>query len=818
MNKLLITLVASAMTLAASAQTQPMQLDLKQNMYKGKLGLSNVRNLSDTQLKEMSKHNGAIEMPTKAETAKLIKAARKAHQNKGIAKLRADGPADILATGKYKESDFLLKESFEGYTGKFNETPESWTRFSNFDADTYISEADGECPTWMMYETDGYYAPYATDGHFLLLCMNSAEKKGVDGTTVIAPAPDQDEWIVSGTVNNIQATNYLSFDLAFCPLYSHLFAEDPENPKVDLEKLAYDVEVLVTTSTRSASNNEENYTKVFKLSDFVTPMLQKADLTSTEVLTQLMSMRWQHFRVSLADYAGKNIRVAFRYKGKKAGAVLLDAIRVSDLLPIAMYDRPEGSFYLGFSDKAILNYSKTVLMPAYTETTWKNYSNIDCESNVWRYNVNGNSGTSTDYDLTLPAANPSSLNWPTLQANAGLRADEYKGGADVDLGTQGIAHSDHGTAKIGGNAVINYGGEYGNINFSVGNFDSTKQYWLGQLDGVSNAYAFGSGSGTWWSSMTNYEYNMVEGIANVYDAPAAPYVFNTVYLPMGDYFNLGAPIICTVYEAKNLENGGIEVTDNVLGQVTSQVETSVGGAYMLSWNFPNIMTITTPIAISITGFSHSNVLQIAPLSQALNHDNDKGYAFVLLKNSSSNGIWWCEIAGALSAIVGSGNMEISHCIGMNAIFPYLHSNDGDVFTAAEAGETKSFDIDSYWYPKKLEATDNTNGWTIECAESWLTVTPTLDTNAQKAGVDITVQALPAGVPGRTATVTIKALGCEETITVNQGDITAIEGVTMNGFTSAKGTYNISGQRINSKNAKGGLFIENRGGKFVKVVK
>lgn len=162
-------------------------------------------------------------------------------------------------------------------------------------------------------------------------------------------------------------------------------------------------------------------------------------------------------------------------------------------------------------------------------------------------------------------------------------------------------------------------------------------------------------------------------------------------------------------------------------------------------------------------------------------------------------------------------MQVSHAIGMNAIFPYLHSNDGDVFNASADGETKSFDINSYWYPEKKDA-QSLDGWTVECSDSWVKAIKTIDDAAMKAGVDITADALPAGMTGRTATVTIKALGCEETITVVQGEASGINGVTSDALQRANGAYTISGQRINSANAKNGLFIVKKGNKYVKVLK
>lgn len=821
MNKILTTLLASAMSLTMSAQA-PSHAYLN-NIYKGKLGLHHARNLSDAQIQEITKHAHALPLPTKAETAKMLKEAMASRPSKAKAQKTNANIVERYSAANYTAADTLMSESWEswiidvneGTTQGFNWRPATWLHKSNLDADTYISEARYECPTWMCYQTDGYYVPYATDGDAVLLCMAGDEVKGSDGETVIAPAPEQDEWIASPVVSSIQATNFLSFDLAYTPLYTHLFAA--EGDKIDLSRIAYDIEVLVTTSTRATTINESNYKCIFKLSDIVDEMMNGIDVTDESALTTLRTLRWQHFKVSLADYAGQNIKIAFRYKGKQAGNVMLDAVRVSDMLPVAMFDKPEGSFYFGFSTEAHLSYSKNVLMPAYKETKWTNYSNDDVDSFTWNYTINGQSGTSSEKDLILPGVKPSSIDWPTLQANAGIRGDQYNGGLNLKVNGQ-IIPSKNGVAKVGGDGNLTYK-DGSVVDFGVGNFDPTKLHWLGDVSNGNGVFAFGSGSQSFWADMTNYAYNAVHGIANFFDKPAATYVFNRVTLPLGYWESWGATLVCTVYKAEEIEGGGLAITDEVLGQTTADQATPIptSQGFVLSFNFPNVMTVDTPIAISITGIDNDNLFKFAPITQALNHDSNMGYAFVILKNQGNGNQWWCELAGALRALEGPGNMQVSHAMGLNAIFPYLHSNDGDVFNVSVDGEKKSFDIDSYWYPEKKDA-QSLDGWTIECSDSWVKATSTIDLDAQKAGVDITAEALPAGMAGRTATVTIKALGCEETITVVQGDATAINGINSNVLSRSNGAYTISGQRINSADAKNGLFIVKKGNKFVKVLK
>lgn len=752
------------MTLTTYAQTAATQAGIGNVTYKGKIGLTHVRNASDAQLSAVGKHISDIAMPTKAETAKMLRNALENRPSK--AKQVHARTKNALSTAQYSTSDSLLFESWEEWDGHFAWVPSTWTRFENFDKSLYNSETDGMCPTWMVSETDGYYMPYATDGSNVLMCMYGSEVLDADGKTVIAPAPDQNEWIVSPVVSGIQSANFIIFDLAFSPLYSHYFAENGQQV-IDMNRLAYDVEVLVTTNTGSASNNEADYTKVFRLSDIIDEMMGDADLSDETTVAQLMNMRWQHFKISLANYEDKSIRVAFRYKGTRGGTVLLDNVRISDMLPMAKFNRPEGSFFMGFSDDARLNYTKSVLMPAYTETVWLNYSNKDADAYQWSWAEGEETVTSSDYNLTLPARNPGEMVWPTLKATSGARSDSYSGGADVNINNSTI-HSDNGTAKIGGDALLTYS-DGSQINFSLGNFDPTKLYWIGEIGATaaSKAYAFGTGSGLFWAQVTDYKYNAVNGIANVYEAPASPYVFNKVMMPLGDLFNMGATITCTVYKAKELEDGGIEVTQEVLGQASTTEATAGVGGHIMNFNFPDVMVVDTPIAISVTGFDNPNLLDLAPLSQAYNHDNNRSYGYVLLKNASTGDTWWCDIAGKLSAVDGDGKMMISHCLGMNAVFPYLKSLDGNLFESKVTESTKTFEISSYWHPEKNVGTDAMNGWTIECSDSW--VKTELEVNGMNGNpvLKVTTEALPSDINSRMATVTITAMGCEEVINVSQ---------------------------------------------------
>lgn len=804
LQKILFAASAFALTLTAGAQSLNTSLQttntLKDNQYNKTVSRFDVLKQTDKQIKEIGERCSANGLPSKASAQKMLKDAMKANPS-----FRRKAVAKSQNKAKYTANDTIFFESFEGWDGEtlpwLPTNPNNWSTKSNIDNITpYLST--GACPTWTVYEGDGYYVPYATDKYQFLVCMYGDEVYGVDGVTPIAPAPKQDEWLVSPTINSISGTNYLSFDINYAAWNTHFFLEGKDSI-FDPKRVAYDVEVLVTTNTRTASYDPEKYTSVYKLSTEVDKEIASIDMNNSDEVAKLLYMKWRHVQIPLKDFDGSNIRIAFRYTGTKGGSVLIDALRVSDLLPVALFDRPEGSFYLGYSNQAAVLGAKFALMPAYRESKWTNYSNKDVQTYEWRYNVNGTSGTSKDYNLVMPASAPTAfVEWPTLQVDAGRRSDVYKGG-------------EFASVKAGGDASLYLDATVGTINFNVGNYDPTKYNWFGKIG--ADGSAFGTGGGAFWSSVSDGAYNNVNGIANVFDAPTSPYVFNQVAQAMDDFFDLGAKLACTVYKATDLGNGELRIEDEVIAQTTSFEDIAInGGGHMVVFNFKDVLEINSPIAISIEGLDDANLISAKPLAQALNHDSEKGYGFVLLR-TAKGGIAWVEVANAMSQNEGAGNMAMSFCMGMNASFPYVHSNSGDVFAVANGGETKSFDLETYWNPNGAGEGAVDPKWKVTCSDSWFKAETKVNEAAHTVSLDITAEALPNGVDGRSGTVKITALGCSETITVVQGSaITSIGSINANN--STEGAYTLSGQRINSADAKNGIFIVKKNGKFIKVIK
>lgn len=796
------TLLLSALFVATAATSQNAEPTQIAPRCTRTVSLNDVRNLPDAQLQHIGEQVSALGFPARTTAVELL---QQSHAQ-APSSARREHPADRPAYASYQSSDTLFWESFEGWDGMsmpwIPSSPNKWsTKSAISDLTPYLSS--GSCPTWSVYEGDGYYIPYATAGSQMLLCMFGEEAYGADGVTVTAPAPQQDEWLVSPAINGISATNYLSFDICYSPFNTHYFVEQGDTA-FDQSRVAYDVEVLITTSTRSASFDAGNYEVAYKLSEEVDKELASIDMDDEEALSQLLYMNWHHVQIPLSQYDESNIRVALRYTGSKGGAVMVDALRISDLLPTALYDIPVGGFYWGFSDEMYSMTSdqtpyKFAFLPAYVPTIWQNISNEDAQEYTWTYTAEGASAQSHDKDLAMPAQAPASLtDMPILLATAGKRADEVQ----------------EGWYNVGGNTQMTFSNGQ-TVVYNVGNYDLTKSWWTAEIGNMgSGMYVFGTNSGSFWAAASNYLYTGVDGIANYFERPLSPYVFNVVTLPLGDYLNFGAPLVCTIYKVID----GY-VSDEVLAQCiydpnsttprgSCEMVPNTAGMYTLKFLFDTPLVIDDAIFIAIDGFSNSNMIAIAPIAQAMNHDNGIGYAFVKLNISSEygGGFQFVEVAGALSSVDGGSNMDVSHCIGLNAVFPFLHSNDGDVFTVADGGESKEFAFSTYWSP---------SDWSITCSDNWFTAEPVVDELAQTVSVRISADALPSSVSGRNGTVTVSALGCEQTILVLQGeDVNGIQ--PLRDDSSEAIVYNLQGQRVNE--SANGLLLVKQGGRTLKIWK
>lgn len=675
--------------------------------------------------------------------------------------------------GAYVAADTLLWESFEGWDGvAYDWTPEGWTEYSNVD-NSLISESNAYNPTWQTYQTDGFYAPYATDGNFVGIVQYGYDQYSADSSTIIAPAPEQDEWLVSPAITNIQNTNYLILDLGYAPISMHMFYDETSKEDiVDFERKSFDFELLVTTDARKASNDESKYNSVFKLSDEIAKEIANVDTSDESSVVSLMSFRWHHFAIPLNEYSGENIRVAMRYKGKNGGTVIVDALRVSDMLPTPKYSVPEGAFFYGFSQEYYAvggGATPTVLLPADREQIWTNNSNDDSKNFEWIYalptDTEDRSGKSSDRDLVMNPSRASNFYFmPKLIAYTGARSDYYeKGGLYRFGGNTAIAYEDGTTALYG-----------------AGNYDLTKSFWTAPVDATGQHFLFGTGSELFFGQTEGLT-GKVKGVANWYEQPASPYIISTVWLSLAKFTALTNNIQfnCTIYRVKQLENGIIEITDEVIANASTTSgavkNSAVDGNFNMIFNFAEPIVVNEPILIYIDGFQNKNILTIAPVAQALAHDSGKNFALLSLETDNGSYILY-DLEGLIQNADGEGGAQTSFCISSNAVYPYLYSVDGYTFEVPSEGGSKDFVCDTYFSPE---------GWAVEGLPEWVKMEQLLDESTGIVTVKFVAEALPAETEGRSANIKITSECNEMTFTILQGtEISAIQGVDYNNTVKA----------------------------------
>ncbi|MCD8237339.1 MAG: hypothetical protein LUD00_12010 [Prevotellaceae bacterium] len=690
----------------------------------------------------------------------------------------------------YTAEDTVFFENWHEWDGKtFDFIPSTWYENSNVDP-SIISSATGYNPTWQIYKGDGYYTPYAVSGDYMACIPYSDDILAADNKTILTPAPQQDEWLVSPRISNAKQSNYLSFDLALTPYYMHYFIEGTDTV-FDMNRLSCDLEVLVRVGGRGTSYNPDDYTSVLKVSDYVDGLIANTNMEDdNEIMKNLLDFRWHHFSISLADIdvENKSIQIAFRYTGKKGSSMLLDAIRVSDLLPVACYRIPEGCFNYGISKEFyIINGGNGTHMiaPANEELTWKNLSNDDARTFEWNYtDAAGTNISATTKDFVIPASPATDfIAYPQLKATSDTKTDIY---------------TKAGMIKYGGNTGMSFADGSQTV-YGAGNYDYSKSYWAANAG--AGKYVFGTGGEAFWGSK-------VHGIGNLFEKPKAPYLVSEIWLSLLDFSARStAEFSCTIYKVEdNVITDEVIATTRIKASDVVRVRDSQGitVGYSMSFPFSDIVFIDSAVFVFIEGLNQSGVNTIAPMSQVYNHDSDESYAFVALSGNNSYTLY--DVAEMLQSMDGEGNMCVSMYINLNATYPYIYPTSGknEVIIPNEGG-TVSVACETYFSPEN---------WYLYPEANWIKVDKSFNETDFTSSLNITADPLPEGVSGRHGAVRVVSMGAEMYITVLQGDAAV-------GIGSVESTENIKAQILgdalvlNYPNEVNAVAVYNMAGQLLK---
>ncbi|GHT87769.1 hypothetical protein FACS189474_1440 [Bacteroidia bacterium] len=664
----------------------------------------------------------------------------------------------FVSPAQSQPDDYRLWESFENYPGNdFFWAPAGWTIQSNAGNVPNPEEAI----TWHFSDAIGELDITPTNGKYM------AYLNGAIGEQ------QQDEWLIS-PVFTPETQDFLFFDANYSPFWMFFDYENVmENPEEDFifnfENPFNSMQALVSTDEGAS---------------WTTLWDAGAGNYNEENIWDYLDNQWHKIKISLDDYVGKPVQIAFRLFGKNAQSSAIDYIRAGILIPEASYAIPQGFFYGGINAEGY-GAPGTAIGAAYIPTTWCNTS-PDATGFHWTLPNIFDAGS---YSST--EENPSdsyiydAFYFPTLTVNFGTAVSEpYSWAAEENT--------------LFGRSVFLAGGNFGESlhaldpsipeGIGVGNYNllhNINVIALGPED-----YLFGTGPG-----------NRSKAIANYFEKPAQAYLLRGVNIAAYQFkAPAGTELTLTIRRVD--ANGELKEVIATAQWTTNQAipETDFFTIPFHHFSIEDLV-IDDAIFMELSGFSGKSGLSFGVYSEALQTDGSEGNAYVSM---DVNGVdTWLPT----SAVLEEGG-STSLCFTLDLVYSFIapQNLDYDFHATAMGGEAKSFSLISYY------ARDNK--WQENLPE-WITSS----FSEQKDGTSVytlTVDELPEGfsyrydpvilTDGRGGKATFHVsqsapVGIKKTKTVSQAKIASVNGnfefsYSPESFSRAD-LFSISGQKISS---------------------
>lgn len=281
----------------------------------------------------------------------------------GLAAVAAYGgtPINPLALKAAASPSVTIYEDFEGKasaTDNVNWLPDGWTRESK----GAVNAATNPEATWQI--TGALTYPPFPNGSYFAKVMYPM------GNVV-----EQDEWLVSP-----EFTVPAGAELSFCEEHNapYLFIIDSEH--VNFNEGTWISQEISATLQLYYSVDGGEWQKIWDAADRYIGM-PYSDMY--EVVSDKLNPR----SFSLADYAGKNMKIAFRYVGKDGDIVAIDDVRVGVPAPSAKYTLPVSTLYTGFAYESNWTMPNDILAvyPAFEDLCLEVANPGDGTTYTWSY-------------------------------------------------------------------------------------------------------------------------------------------------------------------------------------------------------------------------------------------------------------------------------------------------------------------------------------------------------------------------------------------------------------------------------------------------
>lgn len=671
------------------------------------------------------------------------------------------------------QADFSFYEGFESHTDQLDWIPEGWTE-KNAEGNVCTQEMASHNinNTWAVQDTgDGYWTDVTSDGvkeawiHFAY----KWEYTNADGEKVSGEAVPQDEWLITPEIDVKEGDGLyflLEFDLG--SVYSY----DWSAREYNRSELENDMEVLIST------DGGANWTSLWKVSDDIC-----GGMTDAQMYDVMAELKYASYGLPLADYAGKKVKIAFRYtnvskNGFSGNSAAVDAVTVGAPAAEAAYELPYGTLLAGLSSELHVYTESYALFPAYATQTWTAASNSYTNKNSWSfYDMETQDfGTPTDAAETTidyPYTEGKAIPFPRLTASNDSSSDTYFfGQGDEEQGGMIFGGK---VADILENEPIYYGNyDYQHKRMAVTN--------LGGDD-----YCFGTHTAdAWGEGITQTAFG------NLFYAPAAPFTVNNMVVTLGEYdADDDAEFTLDVYTVDNYGNlsAAPVATSKLKGS-----EISGFGFYNAVFKFDKPYTFDSIILVMVSGYANNDkVRKFAACAQAKTNDEAHNYAYMMYDLPEGK----TTLLSASSALQDYSSAVL---ISLDGIFHVMHADDeivdlDPVTNTAEVPLTVTGTPD-LWY---IVDEENLPVATEGTAYDWLKVTPVAKEDGTYA---VRFSADPIE-ENRAKTVSISNGGGTAKIRVRQTGTNGIAAVT-----TATGKIYASA---------GTIFVEGFEGKSVSVV-
>lgn len=713
---------------------------------------------------------------------KVLNRSLRASDKIAQSKSRINAPAVMKA-----DENATLFEGFESYEGQTSRgwVPESWSQESKTNPPHVAPEGKGTCLVWEATKGDGFTSAYS--GTYVERVQVSMADFTADPITF---AEQQDEWLITKAITP-KTGDYLTFQLCYSPCFTLL-----NESTMDFSSVNNILEILVTT------DDGKTWEKVWDVLD------DARSYTEDELWDDGMSfVRPYHpMLVNISKYVGKNIKIAFRYYGINGESMMLDDVKVGEATPTAAATAPNAVFPIGLSldgynlSDGSGNVLNLALAPYKTSLEWTNVSPA-FESCTWTYpDEEGNETTSSSKNLEAPEYGFGQYDAPSLVTKIGSKISD--------------ATKLYDAVQYGGSVMINHGDSY--LSFDAAMYDlnrlvSEKAKFSLAGDGV---FGMGATSDATWNQLLKTEGMKVTGMGMFIPQPAAPYTLSSanavVYYTAGKLTDK-SQLKATVYKVEDdgsftaMAEGYCSPSEFYKADEDSNTkaifyfEREIDGLPTqaeLFVDYPIVIQFSADLAEG-EEFDFVNAFDSAP-------DEVENNVYVFFNDAEGTR----KMINTTALSFEDGSAAAGLYASFDATYSWLRS-DEDAFEAKPAGESKTFDLDSY-YNLVSSKGENLATATGEGLGDWYTVSFANGSGTEPAKMTVTVNALPEGTDVRSSYFDVEVFGMKKRFYVAQHSEAGVSDLAVsatkafvNGgnivVSSPKATrvavYNVAGQKV-----------------------